>query len=102
LGNASAWPVDLSEVVIGDADGAYFGDLSPACVRATHARLGAALDVAAAAVPGGLEWRAVLRLSAGGGAVALQRRLDRTGLAVPLPDLFAAALLRALESGGSA
>jgi hypothetical protein len=102
LSSASAWPVDLQNVVVGDTDGAYVGDLSPAGVRATHARLAAALDVAAAAVPGGLDWRAVLRLSAGGDAVALRRLLDRTGLAVPLPDPFAAALLRALEAGGSA
>jgi len=102
LGTASAWWGDLSEVVIGDAEGACVGDLSPPGVRATYARLAAALDAAAAEVPGGLEWRAVLRLSAAGDAVALRRRVDRTGLAVPLPDPFAAALLRALEAGGCA
>jgi hypothetical protein len=102
LRSASAWRVDLRDVVVGDEDGLYVGDLSPAGVRATHAQLAAALDAAAAAVPGGLDWRAVVRLSADGDAVALRRLLDRTGLAVPLPDPFAAALLRAIEAGGSA
>src|SRR5262245_18335676 len=102
MGNASAWPVDLREVVVGEVDELFVSDLSPTDARVTHARLAAALDAAAAAVPGGLEWRSVLRLSADTGAVALRRRLDRTGLAVPLPEPFAAALQRALDAGGSA